>query len=102
MCEIAGIVGGESEIKGEILKTMGKSMIHRGPDDEGIYLSKDQKTDLVSRRLVIIDLSPAGYQPMTNEDETIWIVYNGTNYIVFRLSNVYGSITGPIILCPLW
>jgi len=55
-------------------------MVHRGPDDAGIYVSPDRKVGLGHRRLSIIDLSPQAHQPMTNEDGTIWIVYNGEIY----------------------
>jgi len=55
-------------------------MIHRGPDDAGLWISPDQICALGHRRLSIIDLSPAGHQPMCNEDETIWLVYNGEIY----------------------
>ncbi|MCZ7355876.1 MAG: asparagine synthase (glutamine-hydrolyzing) [Candidatus Methanoperedens sp.] len=51
---------------------------HRGPDDKGIYV--DEKTSLGHVRLSIIDLSEKGHQPMSNEDETIWITYNGEVY----------------------
>ena len=51
---------------------------HRGPDDEGIYLKGT--VGLAHKRLSILDLSPAGHQPMTNEDGSIWIVFNGEIY----------------------
>jgi asparagine synthase (glutamine-hydrolysing) len=51
---------------------------NRGPDDEGIFANED--VSLGHRRLSIIDLSPAGHQPMCNEDQTLWIVYNGEVY----------------------
>ena len=50
---------------------------HRGPDDEGYYLSG--RVGLGHRRLSIVDLS-GGHQPMSNEDGTIWITYNGEVY----------------------
>jgi asparagine synthase (glutamine-hydrolysing) len=56
------------------------SLRHRGPDDLGIYTSPDAKVNLGHTRLSIIDLSDAGHQPMSNEDETIWITYNGEVY----------------------
>ena len=55
-------------------------MIHRGPDDAGVYISPDKKAGLAHRRLSIIDLSEAAHQPMCNEDGTIWITYNGEIY----------------------
>src|SRR5262245_52047642 len=59
---------------------MRETLIHRGPDDAGIYLSPDRRVGLAHRRLSIIDLSPAGRQPMSNEDGTVWITFNGEIY----------------------
>jgi asparagine synthase (glutamine-hydrolysing) len=83
MCGIFGIVFKDSgrEIPESLLKESALSMNHRGPDDEGIYISHNPITvGLAHRRLSIIDLSSAGHQPMSNEDETIWIVLNGEIY----------------------
>lgn len=57
---------------------MCRQMVHRGPDDGGYYLNSF--IGLVHRRLSIIDLSPAGHQPMSNEEGTLWITYNGEVY----------------------
>jgi len=54
------------------------AMHHRGPDDLGIY--RDNRVALGMTRLAIIDVSPAGHQPMKNSDGTVWIVYNGEVY----------------------
>jgi asparagine synthase (glutamine-hydrolysing) len=59
---------------------MRDTMTHRGPDDAGLYQSPDRRVVLAHRRLSIVDLSPAGHQPMTNEDESIWITFNGEIY----------------------
>ncbi|MBT4538867.1 asparagine synthase (glutamine-hydrolyzing), partial [Candidatus Woesearchaeota archaeon] len=61
-----------------LIKHMNSSLIHRGPDGQGIYTNKN--ISLGHRRLSIIDLSNAGKQPMCNEDETIWITFNGEIY----------------------
>jgi asparagine synthase (glutamine-hydrolysing) len=53
---------------------------HRGPDDVGLYISPDFHIGFGFRRLSIIDLSPAGHQPMSNADGSIWIVFNGEVY----------------------
>lgn len=62
------------------VRTARDQLIHRGPDDAGLYVSPDQSCVLGSRRLAIIDLSPAANQPMTNENETVWLVFNGEIY----------------------
>jgi len=82
VCGIAGIynVNNSSEVSEKTLVKMRDTLIHRGPDDEGIYISKDKKVGFGFRRLSIIDLSKAGNQPMTNEDKTIWLVFNGEIY----------------------
>jgi asparagine synthase (glutamine-hydrolysing) len=51
---------------------------HRGPDDGGVW--SDGPIGLGQRRLAIIDLSPTGHQPMSNEDGTVWITFNGEIY----------------------
>jgi len=80
MCGIAGIINSKSEIEYNIFETMGKTMVHRGPDDNGVYLSKNKKTGLISNRLSIIDLSPHGHQPITTIDNRFTIVHNGEVY----------------------
>jgi asparagine synthase (glutamine-hydrolysing) len=79
MCGIAGIVSAQSgdRIDAETIHRMCQSIVHRGPDDEGLYV-KDG-TGLGMRRLSIIDVA-GGHQPVFNEDKTIWIVYNGETY----------------------
>jgi asparagine synthase (glutamine-hydrolysing) len=57
---------------------MNRALKHRGPDDQSTYI--DDEISLGHRRLAIIDLSPAGRQPKSNEDESIWIVFNGEIY----------------------
>ncbi|MDX1524357.1 MAG: asparagine synthase (glutamine-hydrolyzing), partial [Anaerolineae bacterium] len=79
MCGICGIVNFNSTqpIDQAILLKMNRAMTHRGPDEEGIYW--DCHAGLGSRRLSIIDLA-GGRQPIANEDETMWIVFNGEIY----------------------
>lgn len=74
MCGICGIVGLEDR---NIIKKMADSIAHRGPDDEGYFLNDD--ISLGHRRLSIIDLTQ-GHQPIHNEDQTLWIVFNGEIY----------------------
>ncbi len=53
---------------------------HRGPDDSGVWWSENHSVFLAHNRLSIIDLSFNGHQPMSNEDKSIWIIYNGESY----------------------
>lgn len=85
MCGLAGIIDFKGRgIERSLLKAMCDTMVHRGPDDEGVYLNGNEgskvKVGLGHRRLSIIDLSSAGRQPMSNEDGTIWIIMNGEIY----------------------
>lgn len=75
MCGIAGFFGQGSE---QTLKNMTRTLRHRGPDDEGFYYKEN--VGLGHQRLSIIDLSPEGKQPMSNEDGTITIAFNGEIY----------------------
>ncbi len=86
MCGIAGIFGSSHIVEEGCLDRMCGSMNHRGPDGLGVYLSPDYKVALGHRRLSIIDLSEAARQPMSNEDGSIWITYNGEiyNYLALR------------------
>ena len=79
MCGICGIflLDPGAEPEPHQLQQMNRTMNHRGPDDEGYYVSGP--VGLAMRRLSIIDLS-GGRQPIANEDETIWIVFNGEIY----------------------
>lgn len=78
MCGICGIFGDlDHRQAGEWVKCMADSMRHRGPDDEG-FLS-DPPAYFGHRRLSIIDLS-TGHQPLANEDQSIWTVFNGEIY----------------------
>ena len=85
MCGIAGIVNltDTDPIQEQMLRQMLAMIRHRGPDQFGIYL--DDRIGLGSARLSIIDLN-TGQQPIANEDETLWIVFNGEifNYVEIR------------------
>jgi asparagine synthase (glutamine-hydrolysing) len=83
MCGICGIFKFgrvQAEITEPLIISMRDRMAHRGPDGAGVYISSDGRVGLGHRRLAIIDLSEAGQQPMANEDNTIWISYNGEIY----------------------
>jgi len=78
MCGIAGRIGLKQQpVDGQILARMCDAMRHRGPDDCGYYVR--EQVGLGHRRLSIIDLS-TGHQPLANEDQSVWIVFNGEIY----------------------
>lgn len=79
MCGICGIYsfGRDRPVDRKVLAAMTASLAHRGPDDEGEYV--ERFLALGHRRLSIIDID-GGSQPMTNEDGSVWIVYNGEIY----------------------
>ncbi len=82
MCGIAGIVKMESgsPVSGPLLSRMRDTMHHRGPDDAGLWLSEDGRVGLAFRRLAIVDLSAKANQPMSNEDGSLRVVFNGEIY----------------------
>ena len=78
MCGIAGIVRWDHRpVLEQEVRAMCGAMVHRGPDDEGVYLGEG--VGIGMRRLSIIDLAN-GHQPVSNEDGSIWIVFNGEIY----------------------
>lgn len=76
MCGICGTAG--STIAKERLKLAMQRIAHRGPDQQGSFIRNN--IALGHQRLAIIDLTQDGQQPMTNEDRTIWLVFNGEIY----------------------
>ena len=84
MCGICGIAGRSynSDTAGNIISKMLSTLYHRGPDDKGILI--DNNIALGMRRLSIIDIE-GGHQPMSNEDESVWVVSNGEIYNFLEL-----------------
>ena len=88
MCGICGIARFDGRtIEPAALKAMGDAIMRRGPDDfgtvirpNGAVMGSGVRVGLGQQRLSIIDLSPAAHQPMSNEDGTIWLTYNGEIY----------------------
>src|SRR5690349_18390877 len=82
MCGIAGIFnfGAAPRDEAPHLLRMRDAIVHRRPDDAGLHQTADRRVALGHRRLSIIDLSEAGRQPLCNEDETVWITFNGEIY----------------------
>jgi asparagine synthase (glutamine-hydrolysing) len=89
MCGICGIytLNHHQRIDEALVVTMRDTMRHRGPDDMGLYIAPGKDLGFGHRRLSIIDLSANGRQPMPNEDETVWITYNGEVYNFLELKD---------------
>ena len=79
MCGIAGFVGECGEAAAVAVR-MGNALHHRGPDDGGVWTDAAAKVALAHRRLSILDLSPAGHQPMLSASGRYVIVFNGEIY----------------------
>lgn len=88
MCGITGFSGKGDQV---VLTSMNNSLTHRGPDDSGLKLFEGLAgagvLGIAQRRLSIIDLSPAGHQPLSNEHEDVWIVFNGEIYNYEKLKD---------------
>ena len=82
MCGITGILARSDHFAHDeaTVTAMRETIVHRGPDDGGSWTSPEHRVALGHRRLSIVDLSPAGHQPMGNEDGSVWIAYNGEFY----------------------
>jgi asparagine synthase (glutamine-hydrolysing) len=83
MCGIVGALsfrGSKFRITEPYIAQMRDAMAHRGPDGAGAWISNDGHVGLGHRRLSIIDLSHAADQPMCNEDQSLWVVFNGEIY----------------------
>jgi asparagine synthase (glutamine-hydrolysing) len=82
MCGICGELtfGAGSGVRAEVLTSMSERLVHRGPDDHGLFVAGSGRAGLAFRRLKIIDLSTAANQPMSNEDGTVRVVFNGEIY----------------------
>ena len=83
MCGIVGIYEygvSAPTVSEPLLIAMRDQMRHRGPDDAGTYITADRRLGFGHRRLSIVDLSPAGHNPMPNENDSIWITFNGEIY----------------------
>jgi asparagine synthase (glutamine-hydrolysing) len=79
MCGICGIFFSNRDwhVNGNALAGMNQRIVHRGPDDEGFLI--EENVGLAMRRLSIIDVK-TGHQPLANENQDVWIVYNGEIY----------------------
>ncbi len=80
MCGIMGVTASRQALDHADLSLMRDTMTHRGPDDAGLWFSKDGQTGLAHRRLAIVDLSPGGHQPLQDSDGHCHITFNGEIY----------------------
>jgi asparagine synthase (glutamine-hydrolysing) len=85
MCGIVGILARNGSVAAGVLERATQSLAHRGPDDSGTIIIRDNlpepvEVGLGNRRLAILDLSPLGHQPMQDPQTGNWIVYNGEIY----------------------
>lgn len=83
MCGLVGVLSFRNStfrVSDSYLVRLRDTMIHRGPDGAGLFISPDRRVGLGHRRLSIIDLSESASQPMSNEDGTLWVVFNGEIY----------------------
>jgi len=80
MCGICGYFGGPAEEPENMLNRLNNALKHRGPDDDGLWLSSSKNVGLGHRRLAIIDLSPSGKQPMLSASGRFIVAFNGEIY----------------------
>jgi len=94
MCGFAGFVrlNKEDAELSAIAAAMADAMVHRGPDDSGVWIDRTHGLGLAFRRLAIVDLSSAGHQPMVSHDGSMAIVYNGEIYNAPELRAQLGQV----------
>ena len=79
MCGLAGYWSSRGA-RPSVVRKMADQIRHRGPDDSGIWLNRERDLALAHRRLAIIDLSPAGHQPMHSRCGRLTLLFNGEIY----------------------
>lgn len=80
MCGIAGIIDTQGTVDSGTIVRMRDTLIHRGPDDAGLWVADDRTVGLGHRRLSVLDLSIHGRQPMSDPAGRAWLVHNGEVY----------------------
>lgn len=93
MCGIAGVLSSRP-VAPELLQRMGASLLHRGPDDQGVWSDGDAGIGLSHRRLAIVDLSPHGHQPMASQSGRFILSFNGEIYNHALLRAELDSLSG--------
>lgn len=97
MCGIVGALSFRNSrfsISEGYITAMRETMTHRGPDGAGTWVSADRRVGLGHRRLSIIDLSDCAAQPMSNEDGSLWVVFNGEIYNHAEIRNELVALGG--------
>ena len=86
MCGIAGFFDAREPATADRIRAMTDRLVHRGPNDAGFHLVPSHNLALGHRRLSILDLSPAGHQPMVSASGKQWLIFNGEiyNYVELR------------------
>ena len=79
MCGIAGLISG-GQVDDALVRSMASRITHRGPDGAGVWIDPEAGVGLGHRRLAIVDLSPAGHQPMVSSDGRWVLNFNGEIY----------------------
>ena len=82
MCGFAGYINFQTSVQNhpEVITKMTNKIVHRGPDDSGIWIDPASRVVLGHRRLSILDLSSSGHQPMISPDKESVIIFNGEIY----------------------
>jgi asparagine synthase (glutamine-hydrolysing) len=82
MCGICGVLAFDENFAcdAQVVSAMRDTMVHRGPDDAGVWHSPSGRVGLGHRRLSIVDVSHSGHQPMGSEDGEVWVTFNGEIY----------------------
>lgn len=91
MCGIIGIASNQKIINKDSLVSSRDLMSHRGPDDSGVWWSKDSQVGFAHRRLSIIDLTEGGHQPMISSKNDLAIIFNGEIYNFIELKEILGD-----------
>ena len=91
MCGLAGYFTPDGPVSAQLLKAMADTIRHRGPDDEGIWMDQAAGIGFAFRRLSILDLSPAGHQPMASASGRFVIMFNGEIYNHLELRRELGE-----------
>jgi asparagine synthase (glutamine-hydrolysing) len=76
---MCGIAGSTEDPRGEAVRAMCTKLRHRGPDDEGVHTDSSARVSIGIRRLAVMDVA-GGHQPLSNEDGSVWVAFNGEIY----------------------